>query len=195
MRVLSHGISVRPARWHAGVPALAGLITLLALGSSCSISAIPTPAKPETTRDNEVVAPAPDTRLWRLFSSQKHGFEFRYPESCQINESDDSLYAGGRIELAVIDSEGLGLADYVARVVDSRARNGGWTVESIKSGFLSGQEAATVEYRFGGQGRYGTATFTGRREKVYIWGFTAGGFTCDEPDVYGPILSSFRFTE
>ncbi|MBI2953999.1 MAG: hypothetical protein HYY30_06780 [Chloroflexi bacterium] len=147
--------------------------------------------KPSSVLENSVVTPEADR--WKLFSSREHGFEFRYPESCRVAELDNSFNVGGRIELTILDAEGLELSEYVDRFAENRARNGDWMVESIRGEFLAGQAAMTVDYRFGGPKRFGTATFTLRNGNVFIWSLTAGGFTCDEPNVYGPIVSSFRF--
>jgi len=187
------------------------LIAVTVLGIACANSSIVPPAKAEPTplRATAVATPVkieptpvratvvatPETGRWKQFSSKKYGVEFQYPESCKISEQDESLNVGGRIELSILESEGMGLSEYVTKFVKNKTEQADWTIESTKNETLGGQESRTVEYRFGGQKRFGTATFAVRGDKVYVWGLTAGGFTCDEPNVYGPILASFRFTK
>ncbi len=139
-------------------------------------------------------APATVPPSWKEFSNDKYGFAFRYPEACGVSEMDGSYYVGGRIELAVLDAERLSLGDYVDRFMAERAKSEDWEIENARSGSLGGQPATTIEYRFGGQKRFGTATFAIKDGKVFVWALTAGGFTCNEPDIYDQVVSSFRFT-
>jgi len=59
---------------------------------------------------------------------------------------------------------------------------------------LGESDAARVDYRFGSTNRFGTAIFIERKRQVYIWGLTAGAFSCDEPGAFNGIVSSFRVT-
>lgn len=158
---------------------------------STAIATTPT-VMPSPT--NSPVPPATVPPSWKEFSSDRYGFAFRYPEACGVSELDGSFYVGGRIELAVLDAEGLSLTDYVNRFMAERAKSEDWQIENTKSGSLGGQPATTIDYRFGGQKRFGTATFTLKDRKVYVWALTAGGFACNEPDIYDQVVSSFRFT-
>ena len=40
--------------------------------------------------------------------------------------------------------------------------------------------------------RYGTATFVERASRLYVWGMTEGGQSCEEAAVYPAILASFQ---
>lgn len=183
---------------------IVALVILVALGSACagatgtaaSPKATPTPsAVPATPAASPAAAVAtPQTDSWKEFSSDRFGFSFRYPSACEVAENDEAYYVGGRIELAVLDPQGLGLAAFVDRFMDGRVQDGSWRIDNTKSATLGGQAAITVDYRFGGPGRFGTATFTLKGGQIYVWGLTAGGFTCDEPQVYDTVVSSFRFT-
>lgn len=110
-------------------------------------------------------------------------------------QRDQSLTVGARIELAVVDSGGLKLAEYVNQFVEKQTKAGVWTVDSRQAETIGGTLALRVDHRFGGTNRYGTAVFIERQGKIYAWQFTAGGMTCDEGSAFGEIISSFRFVE
>ncbi len=169
-------------------------MVLIAAGVACTSGAMAWPGRTASTPVGDVTLATPAASGWERFVSESNGFEFEYPKSCEISEDNGSIDIGGRIELTLLESNGMGLDDYVKRFTETRVGNAGWTIESIQHGSLSGQEATTVEYRFGGQGRFGTATFAIKGDRAYVWSLTAGAFTCDEPDLYGPIMATFRFT-
>lgn len=174
------------------------LVVLAALGLACASTASPAEAPSATPGAAATPQPAPaasQVGAWKTFRSERYRFEFRYPDSCGVIERDGSFHIGGRIELAVIDSNESNLSEYVTSFINDKVSTNGWTVESRSSRLVAGKEAITVEYRFGGSNRYGTATFIRGNGRVHVWGLTAGGFSCDEQLVYNPILSSFRFIE
>jgi hypothetical protein len=141
------------------------------------------------------------------YHNEQFGFEFQYCSECTLTERSEgapgpgggevylSIIVGSRLEVHVSDSGGLSLADYVNRVAD-QLKAGGDSVEPISQGSpVGGAESMTVRYRFGGLNRYGEATFFQHDGSVYDVGFDAGAFTCNEPQVYTGILSTFRFAE
>ena len=130
---------------------------------------------------------------WRSYRSDQLGFEFTYPPACEVNQQDDGLSVGARIDLVVVYDNGVALGDYVDQLVEDKTRSGDWRLESKQAVVAGENNAIRVEYRFGGVGRYGTALFLQRGGRIYIWGFTAGASICDEPDVFGDVVSSFRF--
>lgn len=179
------------------------MVLAVTIATACQAPQPPAPAatlaptSASTAVPSSATSPVPPASVppsWKEFTNDRYGFTFRYPESCGASELDGSFHVGGRIELAVLDAEGLSLVDYVSRFLDDRVKNSYWQIENTETGSLGGQDAITVDYRFGGQGRFGTATFALKDTQVYVWGLTAGGFTCDEPNVYPAVLSSFRFT-
>jgi hypothetical protein len=94
----------------------------------------------------------------------------------------------------VSDPGGLSLADYVKQTTDQLEARGA-SIESVSQAApVGGVEALAVQYRSGGPGGYGEATFFERNGRIYDVGFTAGAFACLEPQVYGGILSTFQFT-
>ena len=130
---------------------------------------------------------------WKPYRNENYGFEFGHPEACAVTQRDGAFTVGGRIELVVADSKGLALQDYVTRFMDERIRTNGWEPESRRAVLVGSNNAVRIDYRFGGANRFGTAIFVEQRGQVYIWGLTAGGFTCDEGSVFDGIVSSFEF--
>ena len=141
------------------------------------------------------------------YHNAQFGFEFQYCSECTLTEQSEgghdfggrdlylSVIVGSRLELHVSDSGGLSLTDYVGQLT-SHLKAGGTSIDSVMQAVpVGGADAVTVRYRFGGLGQYGEATFFERNGLVYDVGFTAGAFTCNEPQVYTGILSTFRFTE
>ena len=87
----------------------------------------------------------------------------------------------------------MSLSDYVDKFTNERT--GDWNIEARKGGITAARESIKLEYRFGGANRYGEVTFIKNNENIYAIGFTAGGFTCDEPQIFPRMLSTLRFTE
>lgn len=101
----------------------------------------------------------------------------------------------GRIELATLKAAGRSLTQNVSDLVDTKVSVNGWAIERQQPERMGGEPAVQVEYRFGGTNRYGTAMLTQRNDRLYIWGLTAGAFTCDEQQVFGTIISTFQFLQ
>ena len=166
-------------------------------------------AVPETTLPP---LPAPTPALSCVsppttYHNEQFGFEFQYCSECTLTDQSEgahgpgggdaylSVIVGSRLELHVSDSGGLRLTDYVSQVT-GQLEAGGASIDSVmQTAPVDRADAVTVQYRFGGPGRYGEATFFERNGRVYDVGFTAGAFTCNEPQVYTGILSTFRFAE
>jgi hypothetical protein len=164
---------------------------------------------PETT-----LPPLPSpTPAWSCVSApttyhnEQFGFEFQYCSEWTLTDQSEGaqgpgggevylwIIVGSRLEVYLSDSGGLSLADYVSQVT-AQLEAGGASIDSVAPvAPVGGADAVTVQYRFGGLGRYGEATFFQRNGLVYDVEFTAGAFTCNEPQVYRGILSTFRFTE
>jgi hypothetical protein len=142
-----------------------------------------------------------------MYQNDQFGFEFLHPKDCTLTEQPEgaiglaggpvrlSVIVGSRLELHVSDSGGLSLADYVSQVTGQLEARGASIDSVMPAAPVDGVEAVTIQYRFGGPGRLGEATFFERNGLVYDVGFTAGAFTCNEPQVYTGILATFRFTQ
>jgi hypothetical protein len=141
------------------------------------------------------------------YHNEQLGFEFQYCSECTLTDQSEGAHGpgggevylwiivGSRLEVYVSDSGGLSLTDYVSQVT-AQLEAGGASIDSVTPvAPVGGADAVTVQYRFGGLGRYGEATFFMRNGLAYDVEFTAGAFTCNEPQVYTGILSTFRFTE
>src|SRR5262249_8179158 len=122
------------------------------------------------------------------------GFEFHHPEACQVVAQPGSVEVGNRIELLTMDAGGLTLTQYVDQQLGRLVASNDWELEARQAETVGGRPAISIDYRFGGTRRFGSALFLERAGKVYIWNFTAGGFSCDEPDVYREVFASFQFT-
>lgn len=141
-----------------------------------------------------------------VYQNDQFGFEFLHPKECALTEQPEgaiglaggpvhlSVVVGSRLELHVSDSGGLSLADYVSQVTGQLEARGASIDSVMPAAPVDGVEAVTIQYRFGGLNRYGEATFFERNGSVYDVGFTAGAFSCDEPQAYQLVLSTFRFT-
>lgn len=161
-----------------------------------TVETSPLPATPVSTAASALAT----------YRSDQFGFEFQYRSECTLTEQPDgasgigggsvylSVTVGSRLELHVSDPGGLSLADYVKRTDDQLEARGASIEPTSQAGPVGGAESMTVRYSFGGPGRYGEATFFERNGRIYDVGFTAGAFTCSEPQVYEGILSTFRFT-
>lgn len=161
-----------------------------------------------------------ETTDWKIYINEKYGFEFKYPpiplgcEYCKIQESDEG-FSVNRTFLTIEDLAGLTLSEYAYKEFPEaleegpkyETTNGGqyleetW-IESRENITVGGKEAITINYRFGGMGRFGSTTFVKGNEKVFIFDFTAGGFCCSpevdriyEIEVYEAMISTFRFLE
>jgi len=165
--------------------------------SSPTLETSPLPATPVST-----CVSAPTT-----YRNEQFGFEFQYCSECKLTEQSEgaqglgggrvylSVIVGSRLELHVSDPGGLGLADYVKQTTDQLEARGA-SIESVSQVAPVGSaEALAIQYRFGGPGRYGEATFFERNGRIYDVGFTAGAFTCLEPQVYGVIVSTLQFID
>ena len=144
----------------------------------------------------ETISPSPTATLtsWKTYRDEAQGFEFQYPETCQVVTRPGLVTVGNRIELVIVIVEGLELAEYVEQQLERQTKINGWEVELRHAEGIEGHEAVRVDYRFGGTRRFGSALFLQRAGNIYIWQFTAGGFGCDEATIFGKVFASFRFT-
>ncbi len=109
---------------------------------------------------------------------------------------DKEVVVGSRIVVS-IRSEEQNVNDYVAQLFRSKDLE----LTSQQMHTVSGVEAISVEYEFGGMRRRGWATFFKRGDTLFAIGYSLwGGNTCEiseasvwELQVYAHIVTSFRF--
>ena len=156
------------------LPALWAITTLLA----CTPPGVAT----ATLQPDQTSIPAPaaapsqtqtsTAALWKTYRNETYGFSFEYPaiydepayrDSCGLKENSEGIRLGLRSGLRISNSGGWSLEQYANDLLTGRD----WSVDVPKNGIVSGLEALTVEYRFGGANRYGTFTLVKRAELIF----------------------------
>lgn len=138
------------------------------------------------------------TASWKTYANTQYGFEVKYPADTQcgqFSENSNGDFNFGRIEIAVLFPEGLDLNSFVDSYLSRNVSGEFNTVESKKQVKINAGDAIKVAYRFGGTNRYGEVTFLENKRNVYGIGYTAGGFDCNEPQIFSQMLSTFKFTD
>lgn len=123
-----------------------------------------------------VIPTSSASAVWSVYHNSQYGFIFEYPiayeessyiDSCGIKEDNDGIHLGHRIDLLFIESNGLNQTEYAKNLLQSK----GWTSDSLKNTTVNGQEAITVEYRFGGTNRFGTFTLIELNSLIFFTKF------------------------
>ncbi|MBN2002658.1 MAG: hypothetical protein JXA21_04815 [Anaerolineae bacterium] len=181
-----------------------------------SVSLTPTPepiptATPIMPPPTQTMLPTPPpatpnlstSTTWTTYHNNTHGFTFEYPaaydetphkDACGIKENDDGIHLGYRIDVQLMELNGLNLIDYATALLQSK----GWTLESMRSVTINDLKAVTFVYRFGGTNRYGTITLIEDDMRVFSLNFSDGSFCnipeaqVSEPAAYAHILETFR---
>ncbi|MEO8356047.1 MAG: hypothetical protein ABI621_09035, partial [Chloroflexota bacterium] len=141
---------------------------------------------------------------WKTYQNNTFGFSMEYParydeapynDTCGIKVSNEGIRLGHQIEILFLAANGLSLEEYTSNLL----RDKDWRMESQRYQTVSGLNAITVDYRFGGTNRFGTVTLVDYQGLIVAFGFTPGNF-CEipgsqitEPDAYSHIIESFRF--
>ncbi len=137
--------------------------------------------------------------VWNVYySSTEPRFSFEYPalydteaySQCQVTQIQDKDYLeyvrfGYRSELGVVINDLPSLDQYVERWMNGKDR------DSKTDLTINGLPALTIDYRFGGVNRFGTATFLSRDNLIFLFNFTAGA-TCDLPEIGLNELAIFK---
>jgi hypothetical protein len=140
--------------------------------------------------------PVDPDEIWATYRNDEYGFEFEYPESCELREGEGLVFVG-RIGLAIEDSEGLALSEYVNKSMDELVKEG-YTIGFTQTGTVGGEESIVVSYRIRGSNRMAEDTFFQHDGSVYTvgWYAVSGSGLCGyEPETYARMLSTFRFIE
>ncbi len=148
---------------------------------------------------------------WSTYNNEKYAFSFEYPtiytlppySDCRVRVFTSKpwifyLNFGHRSELAIANNDLPSFSEYVDRWVQSRENPPDWSLWSRYGRVINSSQAATIEFSF--SIRWGTTTFFGQKQNIYIFNWTAGG-GCDIPeiklyeyDAYNHALETFKFT-
>lgn len=145
-----------------------------------------------------------DTSEMEIYINEKHGFEFKYPmiyekfKGCGIREENGIIYLGNRIQLQIVDSQGLSLNEYVNQYINQNLRTDLVKEYQSKDVSISGNYAIKITYRLTGIGRFGETVFLFHKGKVYKFSFLAGPSCIKdilELETLQQILSTFKFID
>jgi hypothetical protein len=165
------------------------------------LTSLPIPINTSAQESPSIIVQAsPDSSTgWRTYRNERYSFTFEYPaiydeeayrDSCGLKEIENGIHLGTQINLLILDSGGMTLADYANNLIQSK----GWSVDAQTNELISGGiDALTIQYRFGGTNRFGTVTLVWYKYQIFEFGFTAGGFCDYEPEAYDHMLESFLF--
>jgi len=187
-------------------------------GRTATVALTKTPTR--TPKPTSTATPTQDLSqlagVWKRYDNTDYGISFEYPAlydeaplneiGCQVRlsvENDVAYFdVGERIRLSIVDAHNQSLAAYVQTTV-KQMQDRQLMIESQTEGLVSGAQAVTIAYRFGGPNRYGEVTVVRYGEKFYEFDYTAGsdciaienGQFIGEMDftVYRRMLDSFRF--
>jgi len=172
-------------------------------------SAIPT--------STATITPTPDfakyAGIWKEYHNEVYGFTFEYPaiftdpayHSCDVTVLPGwtpeaiVITLGWLSDLIIKEANGLTAEEYIDQQTQPRESDGDWTNVTKSYQPVAGIDATTVEYRFGGLSRYGTATALRHRNFLFIFNLTAGigcyipEVQVDEVQAYFHMIESFRF--
>lgn len=171
--------------------------------SATSTRAFTSTAKP-TPSATATIDFASYKNKWTVYHNEKYGYSFEYPAIydekrfyCATPEPDaESITIGGRSDLFVISSS-QSLEGHVNDIV-RQYESDHWKLSNQLSHKIDSLDAITIEYRFGGLSRYGTASFVKYSEYIYAFNYTAGascyipGFELWEDDAYEHMIDTFR---
>ena len=176
---------------------------------------------PRPTRTSTPTLSATQYLAWSTFQSDEYGIAFEFPLYFDLPPYDCGPHISSGENGAVLEI-GLGyriwisgtpfeqsqvnLSQYLEQRTQELEAGTETRITAITWGYVGGERAVTVEFRFGSLNRYGIQTFFVRDNLLYTATFTAGG-TCDflpinpenirlsEFEAYWHMLSTWRFLD
>jgi hypothetical protein len=158
---------------------------------------------------------------WATYEVPQFGLAFEYPAyfglppydlsgcepSVSPTERGSTINVGMRlwIDASPFDPSRISLSEYVDREI-ARIEASGEVTSEVEWGTIGGVTSATLEYRFGGLGRYGASAYFARGDTLFTASVSAG-VTCgdlasaeghealDELDTFQRLFVSLRFTD
>ncbi len=141
---------------------------------------------------------------WSLYRNDRWGFRFEAPTAylnplpgkCGLRAGTPSaqdlalINLGNRSSLSIRKWTGDSLADIADEAMQKLAEEPGFSESDRQSRAVAGETGLEVQYRFGGNSRFGSAVFLIHGQTVYIFNMTAGSF-CDLPDQQITELSAY----
>lgn len=122
----------------------------------------------------------------------------KYPKDtyCDLVEVGENSWSFGRIDIDVLNAGGVNLEEYVGGFIEKRSKEPyNWIFGPRQQTEVNDKKAIGLSYRFGGLKRLAEATFVKQGENIYVLSWSAGGFVCNEPEIFSQILATFRFVE
>lgn len=151
--------------------------------------------KEDVKKEQELIDPSTG---WKIYQNKEVGVEFEYPlppEKCKYCGADENdSFSLNTVDFFVEDPKGLTLSEFINNKMDN------FEITSKVNKIIGGKEWISVNYHFGGMGRFGESAFIEKDNKFFVLSFYAGSSCCPENresiyemDVFDAIVSTFKF--
>lgn len=147
------------------------------------------------------------TDLWNIYENEQYGFSFEYPAAydagpCGFSFTEDEnglgIHFGNSSSLTVTPEIQVSLEEYVDSVIREFSSDDTFQLERREAKDINGLPAETIDYRFGGPSRFGTAAFLIKDGHLFAFNLTAPasceipGVSVTEAAVYQHVIDTFK---